>query len=80
MSAAAPITASATRTVTGALRRFARARRAAMGVEFALLIPLLAQTGVGVARLSDSLTAVRPAAMIGSTTAIDLRTGRTGAP
>ncbi len=76
---AAPITVSA-HAVAKMLRRFARARRAATAVEFALLIPVLAQAGVGVARLSDNLTAARPAAMIGSTIAADLKSGRTGSP
>jgi Flp pilus assembly protein TadG len=76
---AAPITASA-HAVAHMLGRFARARRAATAVEFALLIPVLAQAGVGVSRLSDNLTAARPSAMVGSTIATDLRAGRTGFP
>ena len=77
---AAPITASA-QAAAGMLRRFARARRAATAVEFALLIPVLAQAGVGVARLSDNLmAAAHPAAMIGSTIAADLKAGRIGSP
>ena len=76
---AAPITAS-TRAVASMLGRFARARRAATAVEFALLIPVLAQAGVGVSRLSDNLFAGHPAAMVGSTVGADLKAGRTGSP
>ena len=76
---AAPITASA-HAVVRMLRRFAQARRAATAVEFALLIPVLAQAGVGVTRLSDNLMARHPAATIGSTIAADFRAGRTGSP
>lgn len=76
---AAAITAS-TRAAGRMLRRFVRARRAATAVEFALLIPVLAQAGVGMSHLSEGFTVSRPAAMIGSTVAADLRTGRTGAP
>ena len=76
---AAPITAY-TRAAAHMLRRFARARRAATAVEFALMIPVLAQGGVGVVRLSDIFKVAHPAAMVGSTVAADLRTGRTGSP
>ena len=76
---AAPILAS-TRAACAVLRRFGQSRRAATAVEFALLIPVLAQSGVGIVRLSDSLAAPHPAAMVGSTIATDLRTGRTSAP
>ena len=76
---AAPITTSAY-AFAGMLRRFAQARRAATAVEFALLIPVLAQAGVGVTRLSDNLMIRHPAAMIGSTIAADLKSGRTGSP
>jgi hypothetical protein len=74
---AAPITTSA-HAFAGLLRRFARARRAATAVEFALLIPVLAQGGVGLARLSENLMVGHPPAMIGSTISADFKTGRTG--